>query len=237
MLGYKAAKNGETRVLVTLEIPEDALTNICRTNIVNRDTAKYRTNKAKVISIEDSDGKKYTSAITGFYDNKSLTYNVGEEVVSDEYDKDIENVCSSGIHFCLNKHVAELYGLDKIENGLYQQWYDNNGRKYKECTYKDGKREGLYQKWYIDGEKLLECIYKDDKLEGLYQEWYKNGQKLIECTYTDGRLEGLYQTWHYNSQIYEECTYKNNKKEGLSQLWHDDGEKSLDYTYKDGVKV
>ena len=85
MLGYKASKNGDTRVIVTLEIPEDAITNMKRKDIVNAETAKYRCNKAKVLKIEDEDGKEYSYATSIYYNyismfvtkTSTLTYNVG----------------------------------------------------------------------------------------------------------------------------------------------------------------
>jgi hypothetical protein len=40
MLGYKIAKSFGKRVVITLEIPEDAITNVKRTNIVHAETAK-----------------------------------------------------------------------------------------------------------------------------------------------------------------------------------------------------
>ena len=62
MLGYKIAEHGNVRVLVTLEIPDDALTNMNRYDIFDAMKAKYRTNKAKVLDIEDEQGTKYTHA-------------------------------------------------------------------------------------------------------------------------------------------------------------------------------
>ena len=123
MLGYKVAKNGETRVVVTLEIPEDAITNINRINVAVKEYAKYRCNKAKVIKIEDENEKEYTSAKSFNYDKKTLEYVLNDIILVDDYDMNLNNVCSTGIHFFLTYRCAKLYGLYTIENGvLYCPW-------------------------------------------------------------------------------------------------------------------
>ena len=78
MIGYKVAKNGEKRVVVTLEIPSDALTNMDRSTVAVKETAKHRASKAKVLKIEDEEGNCYPIAISFNYDKKSLEYKVGE---------------------------------------------------------------------------------------------------------------------------------------------------------------
>ena len=165
-IGYKIAKAGETRVVVTLEIPEDALTNINRKNVAVKEYAKHRCNKAKVLKIEDEDGNEYTSARSYCYLKKSLEYILNETIVVDDYDMNLDEVCSTGIHFFLDRRCAELYGLDYIENGLYQEWH-KNGQKYMECTYLNGKRHGLCQVWYSTGQKSAECNYVNGQKHGL----------------------------------------------------------------------
>jgi antitoxin component YwqK of YwqJK toxin-antitoxin module len=233
MIGYKAAKVGQTRVLITLDIPEDAITNVARTSVVVKETAKYRTNKAKVLKIEDEDGKEYNEAVTGFYKEKSLTYRLNELVEVSNYDMNLEEVCSTGIHFFLTKRVAELYSSGAIETGFYQSWHEN-GEKFEECTYVNGKLEGSYQTWYANGQKDIECTYVNGTLNGLYQSWHENGEKWVECTYVNGKLEGSYQTWYANGQKDIECTYVNGTLNGLYQRWYANGQKEVESTYVTG---
>ena len=234
MIGYKVAHStDEKRVIITLDIPDDACTNMNRTDIVNKDTAKYRTNKATVLSIEDENGNMYETATSSIYTNKPLTYKVGETLVVDDYDTNIETVCSSGIHYFLNKRVAELYNLPKIENGLYQQWH-TNGQKRVECTYVNDKPEGLYRSWHYNGQKWVECTNVNGKCEGLCQQWHTNGHKRTERTYVNGKLEGLYQSWYENGQKREQCTFINGNLEGLCQTWYPTGNKRSESTYVNG---
>jgi antitoxin component YwqK of YwqJK toxin-antitoxin module len=236
MIGYKIAKNGDKRVVVTLEIPSDALTNMGRSSIAVRETAKYRANKAIILKIEDVEGNCYETATSFNYDKKSLAYKVGELLEEPSYNMNPEAVCAAGIHFFLDRHVAELYGREMVVNGLYQVWYAN-GQKREETTYVNGKRNGLYQMWYANGQKCEEYTYVDEKRHGLYQSWYENGQKCEEYTYVDEEdIRGLYQSWHENGQKCEEATYIDGGVQGLYQYWNEDGTINEEITFIDGVR-
>ena len=152
MIGYKIAKNGEKCVVVTLEIPSDALTNMDRSTVVVKETAMYRTNKAKVLKIEDEEGNCYPSATSFKYKKKSLEYKVGEVMEEPSYNYNPQEVCAEGIHYFLSRRVAVLYGLEKIKNGLFERWYEN-GQKWMEYSFVDGNLHGLYQTWHANGQK------------------------------------------------------------------------------------
>ena len=207
MIGYKIAKNGERRVVVTLEIPNDALTNMNRSSIAVKETAKYRANKAKVLKIEDDEGNCYSTATSFNYD-KSLEHKLGEVIEEPSYDKDPEEVYAEGIHYYLNKRVAELYGLMNIFNGLFENWHEN-GQKAEEIGYVDGKKHGLCQRWYMNGQKQMEIVYVNGKRHGLSQLWYENGQKWVECSFVYGAIHGLYREWGEDGVKIKEATYVN----------------------------
>ena len=94
----------------------------------------------------------------------------------------------------------------QIRHGLYQQWYIN-GQKRFECNYDAGNVEGLAQQWHENGQIYYECNYVADKREGLYQEWHANGQKQIECNYVAGIIEGLVPKWDKDGKKIEESYY------------------------------
>jgi antitoxin component YwqK of YwqJK toxin-antitoxin module len=246
MLAYKVALNGQTRVLITLEIPRDALTNMNRTNVVNKQTAKYRTNKAKVLNIFDSNGNKYTTAKSGFYDKGILEYRVGELIIEPNFDTNLEEVCSKGIHFFLDKKVAEEYHLIKIQNGLLIAYCDNgvklsetnfvngvqhgllrtyydSGELYSTCNYVNGYIQGLVQVWYKDGKKFREYTMVDGLVQGICQSWHENGAIQSISTYVDNKFNGSYQDWYPNGQIRYKCNYKNDELDGIAECWHEDG--------------
>ncbi len=114
--------------------------------------------------------------------------------------------------------IVEKYMLKYgKKEGLYQTWY-KNGQKFIECTYKEGKLDGICKIWHSNGEKIKEIIYKKGKLDGIYKTWYSDGEKMSECTFKDGKEEGLCKWW-YDSGQWSECTYKDGKMDGLYQSW------------------
>ena len=96
-IGYKRCAHG---LIVTLEIPEDALRSSGITN-------KCRCSKAKVISISRGLDSDYTSA-SSLYDFQ-FKYRVGEVVSVDNFDTDRWNECSTGIHFFMTRREAVEY--------------------------------------------------------------------------------------------------------------------------------
>jgi antitoxin component YwqK of YwqJK toxin-antitoxin module len=159
MLGYKVAKSGNVRVIITLEIPKDALTNIDRPYVLVKNTASYKTNKVKVISIEDNEGNKYNTAEPLFFTRNKIIYTCGEIIEELEYESDKLEITGRGIHFFLEKDMAKLYGNDKEKNGLYRKWY-SNGHLEKEGMYKDGEKYGLWKFWDSEGKLYKEYVYE-----------------------------------------------------------------------------
>ena len=214
MIGYKIAKvgeNGGIRVVVTLEIPSDAVTNIARNNIKNALYAKYRTNKAKVIYIEDENNKNYTRAQSFNYIEKSLEYVVNETIVIDDYDMNLENVCAPGVHFFLNRRCAELYGLEWYKNGFFQVWHDN-GQIKSECSFVNGEIHGKYSAWYDNGRKLYEINYKYGVKDGIYYRWwYANDQLMEKIPYVNGVIHGHYEYWNMAGVKTQDLEYVNGK--------------------------
>jgi antitoxin component YwqK of YwqJK toxin-antitoxin module len=232
MLGYKVAKSFGKRVVITLEIPEDAITNVKRTNIVHAETAKYRTMKAKVIKIEDSDGKTYNEAVSFNYDKNSLTYTLDEELVCHDFDMNLEDVCSKGIHFFLTKQMAETFQLDKLENGVLTDYYENGVKSHEE-TFVNGVKHGLTTYWNKNGIKEMEISYVNGICERGTQ-WYENGVKKSEQMETNGKLHGLYIHWHDNGNKCQETTYVDGKKQGMTRGWYKNGKKKFEHPVLDG---
>ena len=50
--------------------------------------------------------------------------------------------------------------------------------------------------WFENGQKWSEGNYKDGKPDGLSVTWHKNGQKYVEANYKDGKLVGSMKLWN-----------------------------------------
>ena len=77
-----------------------------------------------------------------------------------------------------------------IEDMIYEEVeeYHNDGSLMCKYTLRFGEKEGLYQRWWENGQKWIECTFIDGKKYGLYKEWWSDGEKMTECTYRNGKL-------------------------------------------------
>ena len=96
-IGYKKAGD----CIIELLIPDDAKRS-------SATSSKCRTNKVKVLEIENIKTGEKVKEIRSDYDNNFI-YKVGEIVCIDNFDEDRWNECSTGIHFFMNKDNALNY--------------------------------------------------------------------------------------------------------------------------------
>lgn len=210
MDGYKLAINEDgMRVVVYLSIPNDALTNIYRKSVRVKQSAKYRTNKARIVRIEGTDGTCYLFAWSAFSD-KQMLYAAGGILEDDNFDTDPDTVCSGGIHFFLDKRVAELYGLTKISTGLFQKWYDN-GYLHRQLNFTEGCGDGICSEWYNNGQLSYEGNYVRGEEHGAVRKWYRNGMLKCEWNYKNGVEDGVFRRWSDAGELEGETRYKNGK--------------------------
>lgn len=203
MLGYKSAKTEDgTIVVITLEIPKDAIVNWERPDIVDTQKAKYRANKVKVLRINDHCGKSYREAVS-HYEAPQVVYKIGRYVEVNKYDMVLTNECATGIHFFLDKEAAEHYEIPKQFTGVRHEYY-HSGQKYTESNYLYGKLHGMCKEFYDTGEKMRHQLYMNGKLHGPYMLWSKNGDHICTGQSIHGKNHGIVLVYTSNSKnIYE----------------------------------
>jgi hypothetical protein len=105
--------------------------------------------------------------------------------------------------------IRERYYIDEAgkRQGLYQYWYDN-GQLWERCEYVNGKQQGTYQRWHDNGQLWIQCEYVNGKIHGLYQYWHTNGKPEYECEYVNGKRHGLFQRWYDNGELWEQGWYE-----------------------------
>ncbi len=183
---YKACRNS----IVTLQLFPDSVTNENREGVVNPLHAKFRTDKALVVSMVDPFVQEAITEDTSLYDQK-FSYKVGEIAVT-TFDNDINKVCASGIHYFKTEETAISCYVhqqkDIKPDGTWRWWYES-GQLQSEETYKNGKLDGTtWREWYESGQLQSEETYKNGKLDGTWREWYESGQLKYERTYKNGNL-------------------------------------------------
>jgi len=253
-IGYKKIKDG---FIVKLRI--DGNNNEMRNNIKSCNTpfAKYRCERAFVLDIYHSlDKTKHIEKGYGLRDT-IFPYTVGKYVNVKDYDKNVEKICSTGIHYFLSEEPAFFWSIDKSNyTGIWKQWYSNGQLGYQRY-YKDGRLNGEEKKWYPNGQLAMQLFFKAGKLDGDEKWWDENGQLVMQiffkngqkdgeekrwhkngklkyvAFYIDGKLNG-YQKWWYNDQLASQAFYKDGKKDGEEKKWYPNGQLSYQAFYKNG---
>ncbi len=237
MLAYKAAVNGKTRVVISLEIPDDAKTNLERPGVLNKETATYRADKVKVLKIEDADGNTYETA-KSLIQIPPLTYTVGETVQSPNgFDADPDKT-GAGIYFVLHRQIAEQYALPSVPNGLLQ-WWRESGQKWYEATFLNGELHGVSHYWHETGHLAYTRGYANGRLDGSNTYWDKNGNMLAKGFFLNGRQDGLDEEWYEDTPMQKrsEAFYKNGKLDGAIREWSRDGRLVREAFVKNGVFI
>lgn len=76
-----------------------------------------------------------------------------------------------------------------ILDGENLEYYKTpEGALSSKAIYQNGKREGLFQKFYTNGKLYYEVNYSNGKMEGVKKSYYKTGQIMAEMPYKKGLL-------------------------------------------------
>jgi antitoxin component YwqK of YwqJK toxin-antitoxin module len=97
---------------------------------------------------------------------------------------------------------------------INKQFYNLNYEKYLKYIQPHGLLEtyNLHTKLISDRE-----TYRNGKRDGLLEKWHINGQLDVRCWYKNGKLEGLYEKFSQEGKLSEKCWYKDNKKEWFTR--------------------
>jgi antitoxin component YwqK of YwqJK toxin-antitoxin module len=154
-----------SKFIVILQKPlENFQCNEMRKNIKDKNYAKFRCNGAKVIDILHSETLEHKKKISHFRNGATNTeiatvYEVDKLVTPDYFDKNIEDICTHGIHYFLSLEAAFYYDCQNPINGQFLRFYDN-GQKWVEMNYVDGYVEGKRTIWHYDGQIQSCDIFK-----------------------------------------------------------------------------
>ncbi len=247
---YKSAGLND-EYLIKMRI-SDTKTNMKR-KVINKRYAKFRTNKAFVLSIVDKMTGEEKNTVSSAYDN-NFKYTKNKWIHSEDYDESIDQVCTTGIHFFLDKERAFLYGMKTpsvnslitkilrppyLVNNKYTIW-DDDGAKSDEIPYKNNKIDGIVKDYYDNENLRSETTYVNDKKHGPSKEYNDDKELFIECNYFDDELHGMCKRYYGNK---EEIPYHHGKIHGIMRIWSWNKDKILieetEYKYgnKDGRQI
>jgi antitoxin component YwqK of YwqJK toxin-antitoxin module len=231
---YKSCGN----YVVVLEKIDCTITNEARSNIADPKYAKYRANKLKTTMIINKfDPSDVIVEIqNSYYTKEKVVYRTGEIIEINDYDYNLKEVCSTGIHYFKTIEQSffwELLRFNPTYTGKLIEW-DDSGNKWSEQAYRGGKFEGKWIQYYADGSKLGKGEYKEGKPEGKWIKWFENGTKHSEGEFKGGKMVGKWIHWHKDGTKHSEGEYKEGIPDGKWIYWYEDGQKMSEEEYKEG---
>jgi antitoxin component YwqK of YwqJK toxin-antitoxin module len=121
------------------------------------------------------------------------------------------------------------------ENSRFIQWNKEqpivDGVQINQYTH-DGKKEGIWERYYDNGQLSSKVSYKDGKQNGIWERYYDNGQLDMRGSFKDGKLDGIWESYWNNGQLLYKGYYKNDKKDGIWESYHPNGKLNYRGSYK-----
>jgi len=134
-----------------------------------------------------------------------------------------------------NFHQDTLFFLDKKFSGHVYGLYQNGDSLFS-GSYLNGKEEGIFKKWYPNGQLVETRIYIDGNKEGFHQGWWENGAKKFEYHFLNAEHDGELKEWDKNGQPYRFFHYKKGYEEGSQKMWWSNGAIRANYVIKNGKR-
>lgn len=111
--------------------------------------------------------------------------------------------------------------------------YDN-GVLAISIDYKDGRKDGLYKKFFPNGELSFETHYSNGKQNGKNRTWWSNGNLRTESNFVDGVPDGVQLQYYKTGTLFKKINLVKGKEEGLQQSWRENGKLYNNYEAKNG---
>ena len=98
-------------------------------------------------------------------------------------------------------------------------------------------KDGAFTLYWPGGNKMLEGTYRDGKQDGIWIRFYASGQRATLDEYRNGVLDGRHVGWYPNGHESEEGQYRDGKKEGRWHKWDQAGLKNWDEEFRADKRV
>jgi len=102
----------------------------------------------------------------------------------------------------------------KKEHGKTVYFYQNPNIVEIEVEMKNGKRNGVFRRYFKNGLLDTYCVYVNDSIEGVETMYAANGCKSQEFTYTHGKKNGSHKAYHLDGSIKIEGGFKDDLFDG-----------------------
>jgi antitoxin component YwqK of YwqJK toxin-antitoxin module len=145
-------------------------------------------------------------------------------------------ICSASL-WAQNKRNAngERHGKWTFTGKDYPNKNIPKTQKVEEGNYVNGRKEGVWTKFFPDGGVQLKGTYNNNRPQGSYTRYYPNGKIAEQGDFQANGYKGLLLRYHENGQLAYRANFNNQGQEsGKVSYYHPNGKLALSYTVKNG---
>ncbi len=103
--------------------------------------------------------------------------------------------------------VVRYYESPQKKVLLRETDYYHNGAKKMSGAFKDGKRDGLWQAWFPNGQLWSVGEYVKGEETGIKTVYYENGKKYYSGKLQQGKRTGEWYFWDQEGKLLKKVTY------------------------------
>lgn len=124
---------------------------------------------------------------------------------------------------------------DNRKEGIWRKFWPN-GNLHSEINYELGRPNGAYKVYYDNGKIEEMGNWINSKNTGVFKRWYSNGNPQQEFVFNDdGKRDGWQKYYHENGKTAVELQVKNGEESGVCKRYNEDGSLQEEKTFNDGV--
>ncbi|QNR25324.1 toxin-antitoxin system YwqK family antitoxin [Croceimicrobium hydrocarbonivorans] len=133
----------------------------------------------------------------------------------------------------LNRLSGEVFyrGLPFTGTGISRY---PDGSRASSIEYSQGKKHGLYRKWFANASLSYEANYVEGKLSGESRSWWRNGKLRTLSNFKEGVPDGEQLQYYKSGLLFKKLQLAMGKESGLQQSWRENGKLFNNYEVKDG---
>ncbi|WP_295673319.1 hypothetical protein [uncultured Mucilaginibacter sp.] len=120
-------------------------------------------------------------------------------------------------------------------NGVMKSYYPN-GKPSRDCTYNDGKKNGIELVYYNNGQLLSSDTASYGLSNGVYREYYKNGKPKSVYRYIIDNADGVCSDFDENGALKIEKTFDVGMSDGPAK-YYENGKLVKTMIYRDGTLI
>ncbi len=172
------------------------------------------------------------------YKGKEMLINKTKIRPGDTINKSDAKAIKQGVWIIANKTNGQLDSdgvfQDGKREGVWRKYF-NDGTLKSEITYVANVPNGFAKLYYENGKLSEEGIWKGDKWVGNYKYYHENGNPCYEWSYNqNGERTGEQKYYHDNGNLKIIGNWQNGKESGTIKEYHDDGTLKAEKTFADG---